>query len=68
MAKVIKEQISFFDIELPPINEIQNIPENTLKQSTEQSTNSTINFAKVPDEEFNYKFYSKFSFKESIIF
>lgn len=55
MAKVIKEQISLFDIELPPINEIQNIPENTLKQSTEQSTNSTIKFSKVPDEEFNYK-------------
>lgn len=40
MAKVIKEQISFFDIELPPINEIQNTPENTPKQSTEQSTNT----------------------------
>lgn len=46
------EQLSIFDIELPPYNE----PQNTFEKDVETPSNfKPVNMAKVPDEEYMYK-------------
>ena len=45
------EQLSLFDIELPPIEEAEKIAEVAVIEEKKEQT--TINMARVPDEEFN---------------